>query len=205
MRGDSGGDRATGRDGGGRAAARATSASLCCPSTRARAAACIEAELMQPWRRASCLRGRSAALEPSIVHKPVPLKHESKSGIMYRSRADEAAAACVTPGTAISCERAEHRAPACAIQAREQEQQHVSKLRRRASRPLGRSAVHKPSIERKPVPPQHENKSGGMFRGQTDEAAGQASRLRGRSAANEPSSERKPLLLMHENKIRSMY
>ena len=97
MRGDSGGDRATGRDGGGRAAARATSASLCCPSTRARAAACIEAELMQPWRRASRLRGRSAALEPSIVHKPVPLKHESKSGIMYRSRADEAAAACVTP------------------------------------------------------------------------------------------------------------
>jgi hypothetical protein len=36
----------------------------------------------------------------------VLLKHESTSGIVYRSRADEEAAASATPGTEISCARA---------------------------------------------------------------------------------------------------
>ena len=67
---------------------RAASASLCCSSTRARAASCIEAELMKQRRRASRLGLRSAANEPSVERKPVLHKHESMSGIMYRSRAD---------------------------------------------------------------------------------------------------------------------
>ena len=41
------------------------------------------------WR-ASSLRQRSAAHEPSVERPPVPLKPESKSSSTYRSRADEA-------------------------------------------------------------------------------------------------------------------
>ena len=40
--------------------------------------------------------------EPSFEHQPVLLKQESKSSSTYRSRADEAAAASVTPARAIS-------------------------------------------------------------------------------------------------------
>ena len=83
------------------------------------------------WR-ASSLRQRSAAHEPSVERPPVPLKPESKSSSTYRSRADEAAAASVTPARAIRCARAVLRAPACAAQAREQEQQHVLKPSRRS-------------------------------------------------------------------------
>ena len=93
---------------------RASCASLCCSSTGAREAACFEAKPTKQLRRASRLLLRSAAHKPSSERQPVPLKQESKSGIVYRSRADEAAAASATPGTAISCERAKQRAPACA-------------------------------------------------------------------------------------------
>ena len=65
--------------------------------------ACIEAEPMQLPRRASRLLGRSTVREPSSERQPVLLKHESKSGIVYRSRADEAAVASITPGMEISC------------------------------------------------------------------------------------------------------
>jgi hypothetical protein len=61
-------------------------------------------------------RAASANLS-SECQEPVLLKHESKSGIMYRSRADEAAAASATPGMEISCARAEQRAQAPAYAA----------------------------------------------------------------------------------------
>jgi hypothetical protein len=81
------------------------------------------------------------------------------------SAADAAAAASVTPDRAISGARAEKRA-ACATQASEREQEQLrsrakpTQLRRRASHPTGRSAVHAPSSER-PVPlkPPRESKS----------------------------------------------
>ena len=172
---------------------------------------------------------RSAALEPSVERQPVPLKHERRCSSMYHSRADKAAAASVTPARAISCAQAEHLAPACAAQAREQEKQHVSqpsrqsrggerhacngdqlrlsrascaslccsstgareaacfeakptKQLRRASRLLLRSAAHKPSSERQPVPLKQESKSGIVYRSRADEAA--AASITPRTAIN---------------------
>ena len=72
----------------------------------------------------------------------MPLKHERRCSSMYHSRADKAAAASVTPARAISCAQAEHLAPACAAQAREQEKQHVSQPSRQSR---GGEHVSKPS------------------------------------------------------------
>ena len=83
----------------------------------------------------------SVATKPSIERQPVLLKHESKSGIMYRSRADEAAAAKPT------------------------------KQLQRAPRLLLQSAANEPSSERQPVLLKHESKSGIVYRSRADEAA----------------------------------
>ena len=140
--------RADEATGGGRRAydsdqlqtSRASSARLCRSSTRARAAAHIEAEPTKPRRRASRLLGRSAAHEPSFELQPVPLKQESKTAARF-----EAEASLCRSGTRARA--------ATRIEAER------TKPRRRASRLLGQSAAHEPSIERQPVPLKQESMS----------------------------------------------
>jgi len=80
----------------------------------------------------------------------------ARAAASIESVADAAAVASVTPDRAISGARAEQRA-ACAAQASEREQEQLqsraqpTQLRRRASHPTGRSAVHVPRSER-PAP-----------------------------------------------------
>ena len=125
----------------------------------------------------------------------MPLKHERMCSSMYHSRAAKAAAASVTPAGVISCAQAEHREPACAAQAREQEQQHVSKPSR-CSRGGERHACYSDQLQsrrhacysdqlrtsraasanlssecQEPVLLKHESKSGIMYRSRADEAA----------------------------------
>jgi len=116
-------------------------------------------------RRASHLTGRSAVHAPSSERTVPPKPLRAGAAATIESAADAAAAASVTPDWAISGARAEQRA-ACAAQASEREQEQLRSrawptlLRRRASHPTGRSAVHAPSSER-PVPlkPPKESKS----------------------------------------------
>ena len=162
---------------------RASCASLCCSSTGAREAACFEAKPTKQLQRAPRLLLQSAANEPSSERQPVPLKQESKSGIVYRSRAGEAAAVSITPRTAISCARSKRRAPACATQARARAasciEAELMKQRRRAPRLGWRSASHEPSVERQPVPLKHERRCSGSITAEPTKPRRRASRLLG--------------------------
>ena len=92
------------------------------------------------WQSAGDGSGRCSARSARAARERQPALPSEGSGL-YRSRADAAAAAGVTPARAINCARVERRVGACAAEARGRERLLVSEPTRGASRRLGRSAA----------------------------------------------------------------